>query len=128
MEKLVLGQFGEFDLIKFIKTVYDLSMPQGMGFLHFIPKPLTDDEANNCIKDVKDQSDIAVNMDYVIGRSCKMVVFLEDNKDLVIRIPWYDHTDMQLKKLLDTMKVSYNEKDFEEHGISCNCHTCRQKR
>jgi hypothetical protein len=33
------------DLVKFAQAVYELSKPQGLGFLHFSPGPL---EENTC--------------------------------------------------------------------------------
>ena len=37
------------DLVEFTKKVYEFSSPQGMGFLHFTPNPLTTEDANQFI-------------------------------------------------------------------------------
>src|SRR4030042_6084821 len=96
------------DLIKFVKKVYDLSMPQGLGFLHFESGSLTDAEAKLFIHE-KDPYNI-VDMDYVKGRSCKMDIFKKDNK-LFINDSWYDHTDEQLQKLLLEFNIKITEKE-----------------
>lgn len=82
------------DMVKFVKAVYDLSNPQGMGFVHFTPEPLSDEEAKSLIKE-----DGTVSLDYVKGRACKMHVFKEDDK-LYINDTWFDHTDKELEQLL----------------------------
>ena len=84
------------DLIKFVKKVYELSQPQGLGFLHYQEGGLSDEEAKTLIKE---NGNYVVNMDYVKGRACKMIVFRKNNK-LLIQDSWYDHTDNQLKELL----------------------------
>lgn len=43
---------------------------------------------------------IALTMDYVHGRCCKMVVWKE-GKQLWIRNTWYDHSDYDLEQLLE---------------------------
>ena len=48
-----------------------------------------------------------------------------------MRSPWYDHTDIQLNKLLKTVwpkEKPFPELKAEEHGIACNCIDCRIKR
>lgn len=54
----------DVNMVEFVKKVYDLSRPQGMGMMHFTPVPLTDEEAKSLIND-----DGTVNMDYVRGRA-----------------------------------------------------------
>jgi hypothetical protein len=109
------------DLIKFVKKVYDLSVPQGLGFLHYTEEPLTDEEAKSCIF----KEPFIVSMDYVKGRSCKMNVTKENGK-LFIPDRWYDHTDTQLEELLWTFKIEMPSK--KTHNIACNCIDCRKKR
>ena len=86
------------DLSLFIRTVYALSRPQGMGFLNFqegdIDQATLDALLNN------NYPNIALAMDYVHGRACKMVVFKEPDGTLWINKTWYDHSDEQLKSLL----------------------------
>jgi hypothetical protein len=109
------------DLIRFVKKVYDLSFPQGLGFLHFQSGSLKDEEAKVFIHE-KDKYNI-VDMDYVKGRSCKMNIFKQDNK-WFIKDSWYDHTDKQLQELLLEFNIKIVEK--KEHNIACNCNDCKK--
>ena len=121
------------DLIQFIKEVYKLSVPAGLGWLHFTEGELTDEEAKGILDIWKNDKHFALDMDYIRGRACKMTVFRKDRegKEIFIRSPWYDHTDIQLAKLLKA--VWLKEKPFpelksEEHGIACHCIDCQIKR
>ena len=118
------------DLKKFAKKVYELSMPQGLGFLHYQSGDLSDEQAKNIVSGGNNLFNrptdrIALDMDYVSGRACKMIVFKEEGK-LYIRKNWYDHTDTQLKMLLEHFNITTNE--VIKHGISCNCLDCRGNR
>ena len=90
------------DLSIFIKKVYELSAPQGLGFLHAKNGPLEDSEVESILMDGCDR--IAVEMDYVKGRSCKMVVFKKDDR-IFIRDAWYDHSDNQLSELISSIGI-----------------------
>lgn len=90
------------DLAGFIKAAFDLSKPQGFGYLHYTPQPLPDDEVAEIIdreKKVSFDTGIAASMDYVHGRAVKMTVFREGDR-LFIRSDWFDHTKDQLEELL----------------------------
>lgn len=118
------------DLIKFIKEVYKLSIPAGLGYLHFREGELTNEEAMQILNIWKDDKQFALDMDYIKGRACKMIIFREGKK-LYIRSPWYDHTDIQLAKLLKTVWPEdklFPELKAEEHGIACHCVDCQRKR
>jgi len=117
------------DLIKFVKKVYDLSIPQGLGFLQYKEFGLTDGEAQACIRPEipfpynRYPKNIVVDMDYVKGRACKMKVFKKEDK-LLIYNEWYDHTDKQLKELLlysIPKNLPFPVLEGEEHVIGCNC-------
>jgi len=111
------------DLVEFAKKVYELSSPQGLGFLHYTTEPLNDEEAKQYI--YADKDDIILDMDYVKGRACKMHVRKEGNKWL-IDDSWYDHTDRIYQQLLNHFNISKpNEK---EHGCACNCIDCQSAR
>ena len=109
------------DLVKFVKKVYELSVPQGLGFLHATPEPLTDAEVGYIVNMYKEDKRIALDMDYVKGRACKMIVWRNEDK-LEIRDDWYDHTDENFKKLLDTFNITHTLN--QKHGIACNCSDC----
>ena len=85
------------DLKELAKAAYDLSRPQGLGILHYEEGGLTDQEAESLIID---DERWPLAMDYVKGRACKMRVY-KDGDRLYIHKKWYDHTDEQLKELLN---------------------------
>lgn len=88
------------DLKQFVKDVYDLSKPQGLGFKHFTPKPLSDEEAESIV--IRSSERFPVDVDYVRGRACKMTVFRdkENPERLYIHDKWYDHSESALQELL----------------------------
>ena len=94
------------DLKKFVKKVYELSVPIGLGFIRARDGELSDEDAEKIIKGVefdypasKTNDSTPIRMDYVHGRCCKMIVFQKDGK-LYINNNWNDHSKGQLKKLL----------------------------
>lgn len=92
-------KLGNINMRQFVKDVYDLSKPQGMGFLHFQAGGLTDEEAGEIIQATA-RGRIAVSMDYVRGRACKMHVIIDETGALFIDDDWYDHSDRQFDELL----------------------------
>jgi hypothetical protein len=88
----------------FIRTVYDMSVPVGLGFIHAKPGSLSDDEVDSIIRPT---GRIAASMDYVNGRHCKMTVFRADDGTLTIRDNWFDHSDDQLAQLLESIGVAH---------------------
>ena len=94
------------DLVAFAKKVYDLSSPLGLGFLHYTPEPLSDEDAKKCI--IK-KGNVILSMDYVNGRACKMNILKErDTGKWIIRDEWYDHSEEQYKELLDYFNIRKN--------------------
>ncbi len=89
------------DLKLFIKKVYDLSKPQGLGFLHYTEGSLMDEDIDNILKHAN-YNDVILSMDYIKGRACKMVVFKIDDK-MWIHDNWFDHSKEQLSILLNTI-------------------------
>ena len=84
---------------KLVQTIYDLSKPQGMGFLHFTAEPMTDEQAEAIVKSASKSTGSALYLDYVPGRACKMSVH-RDDEGLYINGPsWYDHGEHALKEL-----------------------------
>ena len=112
----------KIDKVEFVKKVYELSRPQGLGMLHYTPSPLSDEEAKSLI-----QENGEIHMDYVKGRSCKFHSYNRGNK-LYINDCWYDHTDEQFEELLSSVGLLKEMLKEQEHGCSCNCDDCRQKR
>lgn len=113
------------DLPRFVQKVYELSVPAGLGFLHFQDGGLPIAEAKRIAEIYKDGEKIALDMDYVRGRACKMVV-LREGKKLFMRKAWYDHTDAQLKELLSTFSMTIANN--VEHGMACHCADCQATR
>lgn len=83
--------------MKLVKEAYNLSVPVGLGFIHARAGELTDDQAKSLINE--DSPSIVVEMDYVLGRQCKFVVFKRGDRMYTHR-RWYDHTDDQLRNLM----------------------------
>lgn len=95
------------NLPKVIAKAYDLSQPQGMGFLHAKAGGIPDE----VLQQILDRSDNAkfdmnrdVRLDYVQGRAIKLGIgfdaeartfYLEDRGS-----GWYDHSDEQWVELL----------------------------
>ena len=92
-------------LREFVKAVYDLSRPQGLGYLHFESGSLSNEEADAIVNLRPPESSVPLSMDYVRGRACKMSVF-RDGGDLFIRGDWFDHTPSQLAALLQRIGVT----------------------
>lgn len=91
------------DLRTVIRTAYELSRPQGMGFLHFKDEPLSEQEIDAIL--ASGNPLYPVSMDYVNGRSCKFSVVVRDGLRL-IGDRWYDHSESQLDQLLKTIGVT----------------------
>lgn len=85
-----------------VRTVYDMSRPVGLGFLHAKDGSLTEAEVDVIIQPT---GRIAASMDYVNGRQCKMTVFRADDGTLSINDYWHDHSDSQLQQLLDVLGI-----------------------
>lgn len=102
------------DLKKFIQKVYEMSRPQGLGFLAAESGGLSDEDAEAILaRDSKGR--IAASMDYVKGRACKMSVFREDGK-YYIRDAWYDHTSAALAALLKEFGIDLPKKEERPNG------------
>lgn len=107
------------DLVKFVQKVYELSVPQGLGFMHARPGGLSEEDAKGYINE---KSSCVISMDYVKGRACKMGVFKQGD-DLTMNDNWYDHTNEQLSELLSTFGIKLEVE--AEHNRCCNCAKCR---
>lgn len=92
------------DLVALVKKAYALSVPQGMGFLHFKEGNMSDEDAKKII-----ESPLGVDMDYVHGRAVKFWVKKEGNR-LFVQDRWYDHSDDQLKELLQSVGIEMPQK------------------
>ena len=94
----------EIGLVNLIKKAYLLSSPQGFGFLHYKDgDELTPDEVGKLITQSRGCSNIAVRLDYVKGRACKLRVFRVGER-LYINNSWYDHSESDLIQLINNSK------------------------
>ena len=101
------------DLVAFVQTVYSLSKPQGYGHFHFRPGTLSEQEAREEINENNPRG-IVVNIDYLLGRACKMVVYKDlDTKDLYIKNSWFDHSNHDLKVLLNSVGIEFDYLEIE---------------
>ncbi len=116
----------EINLIEFAKKVYELSVPQGRGFLHYTSQPLAGIEAKLLVDIFKDDKTLALDMDYIKGRACKMQVFRQKPDKLKISDTWYGHTDRIYQQLLDHFNIQKHAD--KEHSCACACIDCQSKR
>lgn len=92
------------DLRVMVKAAYELSVPVGLGMLHFTLDDLSDEEIDSLINPT---GRIAVSMDYVRGRACKFTVWREvDTGRLFIRNEWFDHRSILLDEVLRRVGIS----------------------
>lgn len=90
--------------------------------MHFQEGGLPENEAKSLIRT---EGRIALDMDYVHGRGCKMVV-IRENDNLFIRPAWYDHTQQDLNELLNEFNIEGAKE--AQHAIACECNDCLAKR
>ena len=87
------------NLGRFVSDCYDLSTPQGLGVLHYREGSLPDDVLDSIC-----DSGPPIIMDYVLGRSVKMGVFLEKGHLWFRSDTWYDHSPVALAALIAGQK------------------------
>ncbi|WP_441280633.1 hypothetical protein [Tardiphaga sp. 862_B3_N1_1] len=88
------------DLIALVKKAYALSRAQGMGFLHFQPGDLSDEEAQKIVDNPH-----GIGMDYVKGRAVKLGVLKKDGR-LWVQRDWYDHTKGEMRELMAAIGIT----------------------
>lgn len=97
------------DLRVLIAKAYELSAPQGLGFLHSTQGPLSEATIDEIIVRGKDGGFGPVDMDYVNGRSVKLRTAERDGKWYMPR-RWYDHSEHQLSELCAAIGVKAPER------------------
>ena len=55
----------DVDLVKLAKSAYDLSVPAGLGYLHYRESGMSDEEANILIKACKNDNELALQLSFV---------------------------------------------------------------
>ena len=91
------------DLPTLVKRAYELSAPRGLGFLHFTPKPLSEEDVAGILGQ-KLYDGCVFSMDYVKGRAVKLSAYRDEAGDIWLRDRWYDHTAEDLVELLAPVK------------------------
>lgn len=91
------------DLVALVKKAYALSSPQGLGVTQFREGELSDREAQLIAINPN-----GISLDYVHGRSVKLWVKKEGDR-LFVPPLWYDHTDSQLRELLQSVGIQMPE-------------------
>jgi len=112
-------------MVELLKTVYDLSKPQGMGFLHFMTTPMTVEEATKLLN--VHRSPRGYHFDYINGRACKFNIFFDGEKHY-INDSWYDHTNKDFETLLKKFNLEVPHLKEHEESSSCNCVDCQRRR
>lgn len=109
------------DIPNLIKGVYALSVPVGMGYMHYqegdLPEPtlglLMERLEKNLQRITKLEADgityglasCVMPMDYIHGRCCKFGVFYNSGK-FFIDGNWFDHSEAQLDMLLTICNIA----------------------
>jgi hypothetical protein len=111
-----------------IANVYAMSVPVGMGHLHFRSGELDRDthialqtHFANRLAQVKESPrpsewpypDTLLSMDYIHGRQCKFSISYYRG-ELVINDDWYDHSEAQFTELLARCGIDANDKVLSE--------------
>ena len=118
------------DLVEFIKKAYEMSIPAGLGHMHYRPGPLSDEDAylilegKNCHSGRLAVGDV-FSMDYVHGRCVKLSAWEKGDKVMTGDI-WHDHTGEQYAELLGHFDIKYENR--KAHGIACHCVVCQSER
>jgi hypothetical protein len=115
-ERMMYLDITGVNLIDLVKAVYELSRPQGLGFLHFEEGGLTDEEAEQLVSRSDRNGHMRLGLDYVKGRACKFHAFSAGDR-LLMNARWYDHTaddTTALLKRLGLERREVNEKAYDE--------------
>lgn len=96
-----------------VMHVYNLSSPQGMGFLHYEPEDMTIEQAKEIVEKIGDRG--YINLDYVKGRACKFFFKIIDGKVVFDMDSWYDHSKYQFDTLIECLRNA--EKEGEANAV-----------
>jgi len=109
MSEITIRRIAEYQLVAFIQKAYELSDPQGMGRFHYVPGPLSFEDARQIIYEAQTSDRRGIHMDYVKGRAVKLRIkqdvggyYVED--ETANPNAWYDHTAEQWRELMNTLK------------------------
>lgn len=91
------------DVRKLVDAAFEHSRPQGMGFIHHRPGPLTDEEF-----EAGKIRDGGYSYDYVRGRSMKLHLRYQDDH-VYWQAGWYDHLSIEQFDVLIAAGMSGEE-------------------
>jgi len=108
----------ELDLVKFTQDAYELSTPQGMGFFQAKEGGLDQTDAEEAVNSYKNDTRIALSLDYLHGRSCKMTIHRTEDGGYKLNDSWYDHSESQYDELLSRHGITREETPVEKNAES----------
>lgn len=85
-----------------IKSVYDMCIPVGMGFMRYVPGDMDAETAKGVAARIGNKGNYA--LDYLGGRQCKFGFKSDGSSCTFDDTDWYDHTLEDLKVLISTLK------------------------
>lgn len=99
------------NLVRLLRVAYDLSIPLGMGNIHFRPGPLPIDEAHEVVRRQSDLlPDMVLTVDYLHGRSIKLHVrkeHIDGAERWWMYNDWLDHSRDQIDVLVSKARGEY---------------------
>lgn len=97
------------NLPKVIAKAFDLSKPQGTGFLHFKPGDIPEGVLNDILSSA-DKAEIpyrkSIHLDYVEGRAIKLGIYYDEGSQQwqLEGDRWYDHSSAAWEELKEYAK------------------------
>lgn len=91
------------DIELIINAVYDNSVPQGLGFLHYKSGELPKEDLQKIADMYRNKG--AVNLDYINGRACKCYITKHEQsiKVTISKDYWYDHTQVAIDNFIERL-------------------------
>src|SRR5690349_14488732 len=92
-------------LTEVLVAAFNLSAPQGLGFLHYKPGDAQDElfreDVERAIAESPDKPYCkSIHLDYVQGRACKFNVHYDADGWFIVGPRWYDHSPQALLELV----------------------------
>jgi len=94
------------DIKLLIKKAYELSLPLGLGMLHFRSGELDEETVELLVSRPRGpvRGVSRIHMDHIHGRAVKMTIYIKDDKKY-IAASWHDHSPTELELLLREIGV-----------------------
>lgn len=92
-----------------ISKAFDLSQPQGMGYLHYKPGPIPEDTLDRILERTDNNEGYrkGVSLDYVEGRAVKLYIPYEPEYGYYMEDDgrWFDHSNEAWEELTTFIKT-----------------------